>query len=66
MPNEYLIECHDYITQELTQLQFGREKAIVQGNTGKIREIEGQLDALTGIRQYLELNINLKTQSYGS
>lgn len=66
MPNEYLIECHDYISQELARLQFEREKALVQGNAGKIHEIEGQLDALTGIRQYMEQNINLKTQSYGS
>lgn len=66
MPNEYLVECHDYISQELTQLQFERENAIVQGHAGKIHEIEGQRDALTGIREYLEQNINLETQSYGS
>lgn len=66
MPNEYLVECHDYISQELTRLQFEREKAVAHGHAGKIHGIEGQLDALTGIRQYFEQNFNLKTQSYGS
>lgn len=64
MLNEYLIECHDYISQKLIQLQFEREKAVVQGHAGNIHEIEGQRDALSGIREYLEQNINLKTQSY--
>ncbi len=66
MPNQYLIECHDYISQELIQLQFEKEKARVQLDAGKIHEIEGQRDALTGIRQYLAQNMNLKTQAYGS
>lgn len=66
MPNQYLIECHDYISQELIQLQFEQEKARVKGDAVKIHEIEGQRDALNGIRQYLAQNMNLKTQAYGS
>ena len=64
MPNDYLIHCHQYISQELNRAQALRRQAEIRGDAGQAAFHTGQMEELSGLRTFLSEHFNLTTQQY--
>ncbi len=59
MPNEYSIEIHRYLNHKIAEAE-----KIIEENGVKKSNVQGQLDELLWIREYLSNNIDLKNFTY--
>ena len=64
MPNDYLIDCHKYITGELSQAETLRRQAETRGDTRQVAFHTGQIEELSMLRAYLSEHFDLRTQQY--
>lgn len=59
MPNEYSVEIHQYLREKI----LAAEKAIEEGEVDNPK-VQGQIEELHWIREYLGNNIDLKDFTY--
>ena len=59
MPNEYSIEIHRYLTEKISEAQ-----KILEQSDKENPNLQGQIDELLWIRQYMSDNIDLKDFTY--
>ena len=64
MPNDYLIHCHQYISQELNRAQALRRQAEIRSDAGQAAFHTGQMEELSDLRTFLSEHFNLTTQQY--
>ena len=64
MPNDYLIDCHQYITRELAQAEATKRQAEVRGDAQQAAFHSGRMEELSGLRTFLSEHFNLTTQQY--
>ncbi|MDJ0810569.1 MAG: hypothetical protein QNJ01_10745 [Desulfobacterales bacterium] len=64
MPNDYLIDCHKYITRELSQAETLRHQAESRGDTRQVAFHSGQIEELSMLRGFLSEHFDLTTQQY--
>ncbi len=64
MPNDYLIDCHKFITHELSQAETLRRQAETVGDTRQAAFHAGQIEELSTLRGFLSKHFDLTTQQY--
>ncbi len=64
MPNDYLIDCHKYITRELSRAETMRRQAETRGDTRQAAFHTGQIEELSNLRKYMSAHFDLTTQHY--
>ena len=64
MANEYSVEIHDYISNQIAAAEKMKIDAESNGDSSSAKYYEGRLQELHEIRQYMVEKIDLKTQKY--
>ena len=64
MANEYLIEIHNYISENIARAQRRKDEANTNNELESRRFYEGQLKEWHHLRKYLAETVDLKTQKY--
>lgn len=64
MANQFLVEIHDYITQQMESCLKYREEARSRGDEKRLAFIDGHLLELRLMREFLSERFNLTTQKY--
>ena len=64
MPNDYLIHCHQYISQKLNQAGALQRQAETRGDQCQAAFHAGQIEELSSLRAFLSEHFNLTTQQY--
>ncbi len=64
MPNDYLIDCHKYVTRELSQAETLRRQAETRGDTRQAAFHAGQVEELSRLRGFMSEHFDLTTQQY--
>jgi hypothetical protein len=64
MANQFLVEIHDYITQQMEACLKYREEAWARGDEKRLAFIDGHLLELRLMREFLSERFNLTTQKY--
>jgi hypothetical protein len=64
MSNQYLVECHAYITNELNRAAERRLAAAEKGDTLEEAFWDGQVAELSDIRKFISAHFDLLTQRY--
>lgn len=64
MANEYLIEIHKYISEEIASAENKKKTADADNDPELKQFYEGRLQEFLKMREYLAKKIDLKTQKY--
>ena len=64
MANEYLIEIHNFISEQIDVAKSQQAEAQENNDRASQRFYEGQLSEWVWIRAYLAEKVDLKTQKY--
>ena len=64
MANEYLIEIHNYISEQIGAAKSRQAEAHENNDKASERFYDGQLSEWHWIRTYLAEKVDLKTQKY--
>lgn len=64
MANQFLVEIHNHISQQIEQSRKGRELALSVDDRRRLSFYDGKLDELMKLRRYLNDGFNLNTQRY--
>ena len=64
MANQYLVDIHDYITSKINTAQEAKKFAVQKEDPTRISHLDGQLDELNELRQFLKQHYDLATQKY--
>lgn len=64
MANEYSVEIHQFISEQIADAESGKQKAEVDNNVASRSYFEGRLHELSKIREYMATHVDLKTQRY--
>lgn len=64
MANEYSVEIHQYISEQMAVAEKRRQKAEADDDVPSRFYFEGRLHELLKIREYMAAHIDLKTQKY--
>lgn len=64
MPHIFSVEIHVYLSTKIQETEGKKKQAIADKDESLQRHVEGELLELMTMRQYLNDNIDLKTQKY--
>jgi len=64
MPNQFLVEIHDYITAALTAVERLQQSVENRNDPVEKNFYSGQIEELQALRQYLTDHFDLSTQRY--
>lgn len=64
MSNQYLVEIHNYLTNQLEKTKLEREDAQARGDHSRSDYLDGMAAEMLYIRKYLSNQFDLITQKY--
>ncbi len=64
MPHIFSVEIHAYLSAKIEAAEEKKKQAIADRDESLQRHLEGEMLELMEMRQYLNDNIDLKTQKY--
>ena len=64
MPNQFLVEIHDYLDRQIDAAKNDRDDARSIGDQERLEFSNGKLDELEHLRDYVSRRFDLLTQKY--